>query len=146
MRRLQELLDSNLNLLLSEIDHKEITNKSVLAMQLCKILEPKGRSHEEDLLSQLKEHLRCLLEDYVNPQTDSIGYAMPKWGHEGNQTHIFQSNGLRCVTCVSSLDSFVRGLIKGGGNNRDGESYRACLQVGKRVNQLNFEPRQYSTI
>ena len=113
MRRLQELLDSNLNLLLAEIDPTTIADKSVLAIQLCIILEPKGRRHAEDLLSQLKEHLRWLLADYVDPQTDSIGYAMPRWGHEGSQTHIFQSNGLRCVTCVSSLDSFVRGFIKG---------------------------------
>ena len=67
----------------------------------------------DESIAQLESHLRHLLKDYVDPETDRIGYALPRIGQDGNGRQTAQANGLFSIDCVSSLDSFTKGLVKG---------------------------------
>ncbi len=83
-----------------------------------KIISPRRTQTPLDAsISQLKSYLQCSLKDYIDPQTENIGYAFPEWGPRrgSNRTErsTFQPNGLNSIECVSSLDSFARALAKG---------------------------------
>ena len=94
--------------------------------QLCKILE-RNRWDDQELerarnarlitpdesISKLCSHLRLLLKEHIDKETDSIGYALPSFSQDGQQTDTFQRNGLKSIECVSSVESFAKGLIKG---------------------------------
>ena len=53
------------------------------------------------------------MKKYTDPKTDRIGYALPSFSQDSQQTDTFQRNGLKSIECVSSVESFAKGLIKG---------------------------------
>ena len=65
----------------------------------------------DELLSQLEGHLRLLLDEYIDPDTNLIGYALPSvvTGGSGWTTY---SNGVNSVSSASLLDVFAQGLIR----------------------------------
>ncbi len=67
----------------------------------------------DESISKLCDHLRQLLKDYIDPETDRIGFALPSLSQDGQQTDTFQRNGLKSIECVSSVKNFAKGLIKG---------------------------------
>ena len=75
------------------------------------------RTQLEASISQLRSYLRCCLKDYIDPQTENIGYAFPEWGPRRGpnrtESSTIQPNGLYAIECVLSLDSFARALVKG---------------------------------
>ena len=65
----------------------------------------------DELLSQLEGHLRTLLDEYVDPDTNLIGYALPSvvTGGFGWRTY---ANGVNSVSSASPLDVFAQGLVR----------------------------------
>ena len=64
-------------------------------------------------LIQLRDHLRILLERYIDPETDCIGYALPNLGPGGKLDSARKGRELLAAYSVSPLDSFLEGLVKG---------------------------------
>ena len=67
----------------------------------------------DELLTQLNNHLRSLLQKYINPQTDQIGHAFPLDTQHGKLSHTLQPNGLVSVKCISAVEDYAKGLIRG---------------------------------
>ncbi len=68
----------------------------------------------EDTISMLVEHLRILLNDYVDAEEDTIGHAFPKVSNDySNERESFQADGMCATSCVTRLDTFARALVKG---------------------------------
>ena len=65
----------------------------------------------DELLSQLEGHLRNLLDKYVDPDTNLIGYALPSvvTGGLGWTTY---ANGVNSVSSASPLNVFAQGLVR----------------------------------
>ena len=65
----------------------------------------------DELLSQLEGHLRLLLGEYVDPDTNLIGYALPSvvTGGSGWTTY---ANRVNSVSSASPLDVFAQGLVR----------------------------------
>ena len=65
----------------------------------------------DELLSQLEGHLRILLDEYIDPDTNLIGYALPSvvTGGSGWTT---SANGVNSVSSASPLDVFAQGLVR----------------------------------
>ncbi len=66
----------------------------------------------DESISQLESHLRLLLKDYIDTETDRIGYALPRIGGYGHERASIDANRLHSVECVSSLNDFTKGLVK----------------------------------
>ena len=66
-----------------------------------------------EAIAKLEDHLRLLLEDYVNPDTDRIGHAFPKLGRDGSEHSRIRSNRLKAVSASSPVSDFARGLLRG---------------------------------
>lgn len=65
----------------------------------------------DESLSQLTAHLRPLLNDYIDVETDCIGHSFPVEGIKSRIT--MQSNSLRSYESQSSMEEFAKGLIRG---------------------------------
>ena len=65
----------------------------------------------EESLSQLVACLEFHLEDFVDPESDSIGHAFPA-GYDPSK-HVYQNSGLVGEAWVSSIGNFARSLLKG---------------------------------
>ena len=62
----------------------------------------------------LVEHLRVLLDDFVDAENGTIGHAFPKVSYEfSHQSSTFQPGGLCAESCITALDVFARALVKG---------------------------------
>ena len=66
----------------------------------------------DELLSQLEGHLRFLLDEYVDPDTNLIGYALPHVVTGGFGWTTFLANGTTSVSSASPLDVFAQGLVR----------------------------------
>ena len=93
----------------------------------------------DESISQLENHLRLLLKDYIDTETDRIGYALPRIGQDGHKRETIQANGLFTIDCTSSLDGFTKGLIKGAAIL--GVERVTCLLSG----WLEGQPIEYRT-
>ena len=93
----------------------------------------------DESISQLESHLRLLLKDYIDTETDRIGYALPCIGQDGHERGTIQAKGLFTIDCASSLDGFTKGLIKGGAIL--GVERVTCLLSG----WLEGQPIEYRT-
>ena len=93
----------------------------------------------DESISQLESHLQHLLKDYIDPETDCIGYALPRIGQDGHGRETIQANGLLSIDSISSLDSFTKGLIKGAAII--GVDRVTCLLSG----WLEGQPIEYRT-
>ena len=130
MQDLTELL----NLILDQTTFGSHSDASMSPEQLRDIMERRGWHDEEiisarkaqpdipdALFSQLRNHLRSLLQEYIDPGTDHIGHAFPIDSprmypidcHHGERIETFQPNGLVSLACVSALEDFAKGLVKG---------------------------------
>ena len=130
MQDLTELL----NLILDQTTFGSHSDASMSPEQLRDIMERRGWHDEEiisarkaqpdipdALFSQLRNHLRSLLQEYIDPETDHIGHAFPIDSprmypidcHHGERIETFQPNGLVSLACVSALEDFAKGLVKG---------------------------------
>ncbi|MDE0312064.1 MAG: HEPN domain-containing protein [Caldilineaceae bacterium] len=75
----------------------------------------------DELLSQLTNCLRSLLEEFIDSKTDHIGHAFPVDAqrsypidrNHGLRRETFQPNGLLSIACVTMVEDFAKGLIKG---------------------------------
>ena len=119
MRELTELLNS----VLSQTTFDSRSAKKMAPGQLRDAFERNGWHDEEiiearkaqpdvpdNLLSQLNNYLRSLLQEYIDPETDHIGHAFPL---DSPRKGTFQPNGLLSIACVSVVEDFAKGLIKG---------------------------------
>ena len=66
----------------------------------------------DEMLSQLEGHLRFLLDEYVDPDTNRIGYALPPVVSGGFGWTTFLANGTTTVSSASPLDVFAQGLVR----------------------------------
>ena len=65
-------------------------------------------------ISLLVEHLRVLLDEFVDAENGTIGHAFPKVSNEfSHESGKFQPNGLCAESCITALDVFARALVKG---------------------------------
>jgi len=121
MRDLTELLDS----ILGQTTFDSRSAKKMTPAQLRDAFERNGWHDEEiisarraqpyipdELLSQLNNHLRSPLQEYIDPETDHIGHAFPLDSSHGERIETFQPNGLLSIACVSAVEDFAKGLIK----------------------------------
>ena len=164
MQRLRELLDSIVDQTAFDVGRTEMVGGRVQTSfasrpdevispeKLREILE-RNRWDDQELnrvrsaqlilpdesISQLEGHLRHLLKDYIDTETDRIGYALPSIGQDGHERETIQANGLFSIDCVSSLDSFTKGLIKGAAII--GVERVTCLLSG----WLEGQPIEYRT-
>ena len=67
----------------------------------------------EESLTDLENYLRFLLDEYIDPETGRIGYAMPHFGKDSNETPIMTSDGMRTIQTDSPLNCFAQGLVRG---------------------------------
>ena len=68
----------------------------------------------KDTLSLLVEHLRVLLNDFVDAENGTIGHAFPKVSNEfSHESGTFQLDGLCAESCITALDVFAKALVKG---------------------------------
>ena len=86
----------------------------------------------DESISKLCSHLRLLLKDYIDKETDRIGYALPSFNQDDQQTDTFQCNGLKSIECVSTVKSFAKGLIKGAVVLRVGRMTSLLLKWSER--------------
>ena len=121
MRELKELLNSTLD---QAVFHVPLVG-DITQTQLRDIFGRKGwppdkemfdaRSAQpivsEESLSQLIRCLRLHLEDFVDPESDSIGHAFPA-GYDQSK-HVYQKSGLVGEAWVSPVKVFARSLLKG---------------------------------
>ena len=66
----------------------------------------------DEMLSQLEGHLRLLLDEYVDPDTNRIGYALPPVVTGGFGWTTGLANGMTSVSSASPLDVFILGLVR----------------------------------
>ena len=66
----------------------------------------------DELLSQLEGHLRFLLDEYVDPDTNLIGYALPPVVSGGFGWTTGLGSGMISVSSASPLDVFALGLVR----------------------------------
>ena len=66
----------------------------------------------DELLSQLEGYLRLLLDEYVDPDTNLIGYALPPVVTGGLGWTTGLGSGMISVSSASPLDVFVLGLVR----------------------------------
>lgn len=130
MRELTELLDS----VLDQTTFDSRSAKKMTPAQLRDAYDREGLHDEEiiearraqpvipdELLLQLNKQLRTLLKDYIDPETDHFGHALPIDAqrrypvdrHHGERRETFQSNGLLSIAGVSAVEDLNKGLIKG---------------------------------
>ena len=65
-------------------------------------------------ISHLVEHLRVLLDDFVDAENGTIGHAFPRVSNEfAHESGTFQPDGLCAESCITALDVFARALVKG---------------------------------
>ncbi len=68
----------------------------------------------EAAISLLVEHLRVLLNDYIDVDEETVGHAFPKVSNTYARTRTtHQADGLCAETCITALDVFARALVKG---------------------------------
>ena len=67
----------------------------------------------EQLMSQLADQLRLFLEEYINPETDRIGHAVPINGTTTSGRSSVRKDRSLHTEYVSSVDDFAKGIIKG---------------------------------
>ena len=68
----------------------------------------------DELVAEIRDYLSVFLEDYVDPETDKIGYAFPSIGQSfGEGSVVAQANGLVCETSATALDDFAKAVIRG---------------------------------
>ena len=96
----------------------------VTSEKLAKMIATKGWNDEQfhrasrahivlgqELDTELEHHIRLLLQDCIDPDTDRIGHAFPTGGDE--QSHFgFTDNGLSTESWTSPLSSFTKILVK----------------------------------
>lgn len=93
----------------------------------------------DGLLSQLNNHLRTLLQEYIDPETDHIGHAFPIDSprmypidsHHAERKEAFEPNGLWSFAGVSAVEDLSKGLIKGAvviGADGESGSLRSLLR------------------
>lgn len=128
MKELTKLLD----LILGQTTFHSPSAENISTAQLRIAFERNGWHDEEiietrkarpkvpdELLAQLNDHLRSLLQEFIDPHTDQIGHAFPLDStrvsplNRQHRTQTFQPNGLMSIGCVSALEDFSRGMIKG---------------------------------
>jgi len=127
MQDLTELLDSTLG----QTTFSSHSGASMSPAQLRDIMERRGWYDEEiisarraqpdipdELLSQLSNHLRSLLQEYIDLETDHIGHAFPIDSPRADPINSerkegFEPNGLWSYAGVSAVEDFAKGLIKG---------------------------------
>ena len=95
----------------------------------------------DEFVAEIRDCLSTILEDYVNPDTDKIGYAFPSIRPGVSQGYtVIQHNGIVCETSVSTLENFAKAAIQGsaligsknleelltGWKKGDPIRYRAC--------------------
>ena len=121
MQELKEILEANLE---QATFHASFAGNIPLA-KMCEILQRDGwppdtetfiaRSAQpdvpEELISQLGNHLRNLLKDYINSNEDSIGHTFPAGGPPSS--YVPQKSGLVGAVWVLPVLTFARSLIKG---------------------------------
>ena len=66
----------------------------------------------DELLSQLEGHLQVLLNKYVDPDTNHIGYAFPSVVTSGFGWTRYLGNGMASISSASPLDVFAQGLVR----------------------------------
>ena len=130
MRELTELLDS----ILGQTTFNSPSAEDVSPAQL-RIAFERNRWYDEEviearkaqldipdeMLSQLNSHLRSLLQEYIDPETDHIGHAFPldsqrmypTDSQHGQLRFTNQPNGLFGIECVSAVEDYAKGLTKG---------------------------------
>ena len=146
MKHLKDLLNS----ILGETTFELATGDSVSPVQLREIFERNLWDEElsrrarkaqpivpkEELLA-LTNHLRTLLEDYIDPKSDSIGLALPA----GPRTKLWiaQENGLFSIDWISTVEDIAKALLKGS-------AVLGTEQVAKLFSSwLQREPVKYRT-
>ena len=68
----------------------------------------------EGTISLLVEHLRVLLNDYVDAENETIGHAFPKVSLDyANETTTLQADGLSTMSCITGLEALAGALVKG---------------------------------
>ena len=68
----------------------------------------------DGLVAEIKDYLSIFLEDYVDPDTDKIGYAFPRIRPGfSDALLVSQANGLVCEPSVTALDNFAKAAIHG---------------------------------
>ena len=68
----------------------------------------------DELVAEIRDYLSVFLEDYVDPDTDKIGYAFPRIRPGFSETLLAsQGNGLGCESSVTALDNFAKAAIHG---------------------------------
>ena len=68
----------------------------------------------DELVAEIKDYLAVFLEDYVDPDTDKIGYAFPSIRPGFSETLLdSQRNALVCEPSVTALDNFAKAAIHG---------------------------------
>ena len=68
----------------------------------------------DELVAEIKDYLSVFLEDYVDPDTDKIGYAFPSIRPGfSEELSVGQGNGLFCESSVTALDNFAKAAIHG---------------------------------
>lgn len=68
----------------------------------------------DDALSPLEHHLRILLKDYMDPETNRVGHAFPNIGIGGPTLTAVERSQLCNIAGSSSLNDFAKALVKGG--------------------------------
>ena len=130
---MQDLIEL-LNSILGQATFGSHSVANMSSEQLRDVMERRGWHDEEiisarraqpdipdELLSQLNNHLRSLLQEYIDPETDHIGHAFPIDSprmypidsSHGERKQTFQPNGLVSLACVSAVEDLAKGLIKG---------------------------------
>ena len=65
-----------------------------------------------ELVSQVGAHLRGLLGEFVDPDTDDIGYAFPSVVTAGMGWSAVREDGLQIDCSISPLDVFAQGVVR----------------------------------
>ena len=68
----------------------------------------------EESISLLVEHLRVLLNDFVDTENDTLGHAFPKVSLDyASEATMLQADGLSAMSCITGLEALARALVKG---------------------------------